>query len=216
VADNDGLSGSVAYADGLDTGVRLVNNLLVAKDGQDAMVCSAMWDSEVPSFEFNNVVAEGGSLYLGACDDQTGVNGNISAEPRLLAGDFHLDEGSPCIDAGTSAPELPASDLDGEDRVIDGNEDSLAIVDIGADEFGFFDLLRADVALRPTMPALAMVFPFQRSNPLTPVVISRFRSGDSDLGSAAVLSLYQTFPAGGRIALVWAGDSVAVWRLAGD
>ena len=44
--------------------------------------------------------------------------------------------GSPCIDTGTnSASELPSVDFEGDDRVIDGNGDTLATVDKGADEY---------------------------------------------------------------------------------
>jgi hypothetical protein len=67
----------------------------------------------------------------------TGINltGNINQDP-LLSADFHLFVNSPCIDAGTNAaPGIPASDFDGDGRFIDGNEDGLAAVDIGADEF---------------------------------------------------------------------------------
>ncbi len=42
--------------------------------------------------------------------DQTGENGNISADPLLVnpsAGDYHLSTGSPCIDAGDPADWVP-------------------------------------------------------------------------------------------------------------
>ena len=52
-------------------------------------------------------------------------------------GEFHLQADSPCIDVGTNdAPELPEKDKDGKPRIIDGNEDGEAIVDMGAYEFG--------------------------------------------------------------------------------
>ena len=51
--------------------------------------------------------------------------------------DGHLLPGSPCIDAGTNTPEegLSATDLDGNPRVIDGDSDGFATVDMGAFEF---------------------------------------------------------------------------------
>jgi hypothetical protein len=71
--------------------------------------------------------------------------GNINADPMFVDpanGDFHLGQGSPCIDAGdNSAPSLPATDIDGDNRKIDdptvadtGNG-TPPIVDIGADEY---------------------------------------------------------------------------------
>ena len=62
-------------------------------------------------------------------------------------GDLHLKPGSPCIDIGnnnadtnTSTLEidpLPENDLDGFDRIIDGNCDDNPIVDMGAYEFNY-------------------------------------------------------------------------------
>jgi len=51
-------------------------------------------------------------------------------------GDFHLQSGSPCIDTGNnSAPSIPAEDFEGDNRIIDGDGDSNAVVDMGADEY---------------------------------------------------------------------------------
>ena len=53
--------------------------------------------------------------------------------------DLHLQPDSPCIDAGTNnAPEMPDTDLDGRQRVLDGDENGTAIADMGACEFAPF------------------------------------------------------------------------------
>ena len=64
--------------------------------------------------------------------------GNIDADPLFVdpgSEDYHLGAGSPCIDAGTTdAPNLPAHDFEGDPRVLDGDADGTAVVDMGADE----------------------------------------------------------------------------------
>lgn len=68
--------------------------------------------------------------------------GSIDADPLFVdpdAGDYHLSPGSPCIDAGyESAPGIPVTDLEGDSRVIDGDNSYGARVDIGADEYNGF------------------------------------------------------------------------------
>ena len=74
------------------------------------------------------------------CDVQGGWTGagNIDADPLLaFVDDGRLMPGSPCIDAGTNTPPggLPSTDPDGNPRILDGDGDAVAIVDIGTYEF---------------------------------------------------------------------------------
>jgi len=51
--------------------------------------------------------------------------------------DYHLQPGSPCIDAGdNNAPGLQGVDFDGKLRILDGDGDGTAVVDMGAFEYG--------------------------------------------------------------------------------
>jgi len=67
----------------------------------------------------------------------TGQTGNISSDPFFVnvASDFHLQPTSSVIDAGTnSAPNLPQTDYDGKPRFIDGYNDCVGTIDMGAYE----------------------------------------------------------------------------------
>jgi len=75
--------------------------------------------------------------------DDAGTPDDLS-DDTFIPGDYHLLPGSPCIDAGTDDVDnpdtttietLPASDIAGLPRVIDGNLDGTATVDIGAYEY---------------------------------------------------------------------------------
>jgi len=72
------------------------------------------------------------------CDIEGGYSGmgNIDADPLFVGiGDYHLQPGSPCIDAGeNAAPSLPATDFEGEPRIWDGGGDWDDVVDMGVDE----------------------------------------------------------------------------------
>ena len=70
---------------------------------------------------------------------------NINLDPLFLATsdsdpsnwDLHLTENSPCIDAGdnTLIPSGTTTDRDEDSRIIDGNVDGTATVDMGSDEY---------------------------------------------------------------------------------
>ena len=86
------------------------------------------------------------------CDIQ-GVfegEGNINADPLFVDpsnNNFHLKATSPCIDKGTnSAAGIPNTDFDGDSRIIDGDNDGTATVDMGADEYAPSVTADGDVA----------------------------------------------------------------------
>ena len=62
--------------------------------------------------------------------------GNLDLDPLFVDaanGDFHLSVGSPVIDMGSGAALVV--DFEGDPRILDGNGDGVAIVDMGADEY---------------------------------------------------------------------------------
>ena len=69
----------------------------------------------------------------------TGTNNNISADPLFAnptGGDYHLQQGSPSIDAGDNmTSNLPDTDIDGNPRILDGDGNGTVIIDMGVYEF---------------------------------------------------------------------------------
>jgi predicted outer membrane repeat protein len=101
-------------------------NCIIAGDGTSTAL-------SVHSFLPQNVIVQSCNID----QDEYGLsnpNGNINAPPLWVdpaRGDFHLQSGSPCRDAGSdNAPGTPATDFDGNPRVVGG------VVDMGAFEYG--------------------------------------------------------------------------------
>jgi hypothetical protein len=156
--------------------VTITNNTISGNTAEDAGggIKIKTWNSNSSIDVYNNIVwgnlaPKGGDMNFSSSGTYNGFSNdyadlylawtawsfsanNIDADPRFAnssIGDYHLQKDSPCIDAGTNAaPRLPASDFDGDPRVIDGNNDSVEMVDIGADEY---------VRIIKTMPGLPLL-----------------------------------------------------------
>jgi K319L-like, PKD domain len=108
------------------------NNVIVANNVGLEVVFGT--ESENPTWQ-NNLVFGNGVNY-DVIADQTGLSGNLSAEPLFVdqaAGVYFPNMGSPLIDTGTGT--APATDFFGRVRPIDGDGNASAVMDIGAFEF---------------------------------------------------------------------------------
>jgi hypothetical protein len=119
------------------------NNIVVGAPGQFALECTNL----VPELLHNNVHSPTGTPYSEGCGAPTGMNGNISADPVFVnpaAGDFHIANDSPSVEAGAPNGTYGAYDLDGEPRIMDSDGDGIAVIDQGVDEIMHRELLFED------------------------------------------------------------------------
>lgn len=114
--------------------ITIRNSIVWGNQGPDDDVFAA-FDAEAEIFHSN---IEGGWSGPGA--------NNIDEDPRFVDppnGDFQLTIGSPCVDAADSTLlDLPEFDIEGDLRILNGDADPEAVVDMGADE------LRPEIAVR--------------------------------------------------------------------
>jgi hypothetical protein len=115
-----------------ESGLLMANNIIAFNsEGLNMIVVG---DTSVSMFHNNvygNTLQDRETDYVGL-PAATGTQGNVSLDPgftNYMIGEFHLQPGSPCIDAGDDSWVVDTGDIDGVDRI------SGAGVDIGADEF---------------------------------------------------------------------------------
>lgn len=155
VSDNEcGSSGGGIYVNSALrelTNNTIVGNIAATSGGGLFDVPDASTLEITNSIFWNNLAPVGSSIEgvveVAYCDIEGGYpgEGNIDADPRFRdpgGGDYRLRLGSPCADAGSVdvVPTLPF-DYEGDPRPLDGDLDTIAAIDIGADE------LRADRAV---------------------------------------------------------------------
>lgn len=84
-------------------------------------------DASRPSL--SNCIIPGGWIWPG--------ENNIDADPLFMNqsnGDYRLRFGSPAVDTGSQSIQAHSTDADGEARIVDGDFDEVALIDIGAYE----------------------------------------------------------------------------------
>src|SRR5207249_440421 len=109
------------------------------KQGQTAFYCSPGHEPPLPMMMFNDVYSSGANAFSPTCGAPPDGGGSISADPWFRCAplmDFKVSAGSAVIDAGSiKLSDLPDTDVTGGPRILDGNGDGDAIIDLGAYEF---------------------------------------------------------------------------------
>lgn len=115
----------------------LTNNTITGNTQTGVEDCVPESSTIVNSILWNNNddLLNASATYSDIEDGDAG-EGNISEDPIFVAAsDLHLQETSPCVDAGSNAaPGIPARDMDDQIRIQDGDGNGTATVDMGADE----------------------------------------------------------------------------------
>jgi hypothetical protein len=128
-------SGPSCEADAPGAIATIANNLLV-RGAQGILLATNASATIVSNDVFGNgsiPFNPGAGNYVGL-PDRTGIDGNLSENPRFLpGGDFRLGPDSPALDAGANLFAATAFDLDGDPRVV-AAAGGAALVDIGAQE----------------------------------------------------------------------------------
>ena len=163
----------------------------LALDHDDATVTNCiLWDNfpnEVYTWEHTPSVS-----YTDIKGGWSGAGGNnIDIDPNFvdpIAGDYRLASGSPCIDVGDNGAVTEPNDIEGLPRIVDGDCDGTATVDMGAHEFdwlyvgdfeGGCDVDLADFAV--------MAQSWQLNNPAIDIAPYLDPDGIIDLGEMLIL-----------------------------
>lgn len=140
-----GISTGATGSDGIaETGTAVIRNSLVHLSGSNgaALRCTQTGDSTTASMNSSYVAAESAKITrTGTCAGADSNQLDTTSVPPTFTftavGDYRPAAGSPVIDAGDPAEVVGPGDedADGLDRLIDGNADLTARIDIGAHEF---------------------------------------------------------------------------------
>ena len=141
------------------------------------------------------------------------LGGNIDLDPLFVNQtefNYRLQEGSPCIDSGLediSNMNLPPDDLDGFDRIQDGDGNGSAIIDMGCYEFGSNPVKSDPNSLLPNTTILNQNYP----NPFNPTTTISFTIQKPGLIDLTVINLKGQKIRSLKNKILSAGKHYAVW-----
>ncbi|MEW6104070.1 MAG: right-handed parallel beta-helix repeat-containing protein, partial [bacterium] len=135
---NNTLTGN-RYGIWCDSSSPIITNNIITENGTTSTSYYGIYNDDSyssgnPTIDYNCIWSNGlnGNNNYYNCSH---LSHDICVDPQFLPSTFHLLPSSPCIDAGSNtAPAISSTDKDGKPRIMDGNSDGIAIVDMGAYE----------------------------------------------------------------------------------
>jgi len=110
------------------------NNIVFATSG-NGITCANTYNKIPGTISSNLSYSTAGQSWAGSCSASAGVSGNLDADPLFTnpaSGDFHLQPGSPAIDAGDiTVQSLPTQDYSGAPRLGDDSGQCNFVIDLG-------------------------------------------------------------------------------------
>ncbi len=120
----------------------IVNSILWSNNaltGDEIWIGDILYPASL-TISYSNVMGGQPNVYIAPGSVMSWGSGMIDSDPLFQDpnnDDYHLTVNSPCIDVGNNL-DVPAgitTDFEGDDRIIDGDGDTIAVVDMGADEY---------------------------------------------------------------------------------
>jgi hypothetical protein len=117
-------------------------NCILWNDAPQEIYFFELWPSNTITISYSDIQGDSAGVVTNDNGTVYWLEGNVDEDPLFVgAGDhpFLLQEGSPCIDAGTpdtTGLNLPPWDILGNQRIWDGDGDEVAVIDMGAHEYG--------------------------------------------------------------------------------
>jgi len=117
-------------------------NCILWNDVPEEIYFFELWPANAITISYSDIQGDSAGIVTNDNGTVYWLEGNIDEDPLFAATGDHplsLQEGSPCIDAGTPDTvglNLPPWDILGNYRIWDGDGDQIAIIDMGAYEYG--------------------------------------------------------------------------------
>lgn len=113
---------------------KFVNNIIINDVGAIAVKCFQSGGTNANTIRNNIISGAAASAFSPECSVIFNTFGNINSSPEFFPGTYFLKPGSYGIDDGDRTYSLLLRDAAGANRVVDGDFDGLAQIDVGAFE----------------------------------------------------------------------------------